>query len=234
MKTALVTGADRGLGAGFVEVLLSSGYQVFAGYFNPKLQYENRVKHNMLIVPMDVNNDESIAKAFKIVSDKTNHLDLLINNAALNYHTPGRNPEASTKLGKLKRQEFIDMFQTNSLGPLFVTQTFVPLLANAKVVNVSSFRASFADRDKTHNYNNYGYAASKVALNMITRDLAHDLKSLNTVVVAINPGSIHTAINANGKLEPIDASTKLLATIDQLRLEQSGTFLDTDGSLFPN
>lgn len=233
MKTVLVTGASRGLGFGFVQNLLDQGYEVFATYRSlekgePLTDFKHPKLHKL---EMDVSDDGSIQKACEQVSAKAEKLDLLVNNAGINHDSPGMHKPKTTQLGNLQRKELVEMFEINTISAILVTQAFLPLLNGSKVINISSYRASFTHRDEDKNYNNYGYASSKVALNMMTRDLAHDLEPYNAVVYAIDPGSVHSSMNKTGKQEPVEASAKILETVSKLTAEQSGKYLDNRGNL---
>lgn len=233
MKTALVTGASRGLGAAFVELLLKDGYQVFASYrsIDPEDPLSKLPSKKLHLLEMDVSNDESISRASREISSKTSRLDLLINNAGINHDSPGMHKPSTTKLGELKRQELVDMFQINTIAPVLVAQAFLPLLVGSKIINISSYRASFTHRDQDANFSNYGYASSKVALNMMTRDLAHDLEPINAAVFAIDPGSVRTAMNKSGEQSPAEAAQKILVTVERFNLENSGKYYDNQGNV---
>lgn len=231
MKYALVTGASRGLGAGFVEVLLEKGYTVFAACKNiePDDSINQLKTEKLIIIDIDITDDASIKAAFDRVCQNAEHLDLLVNNAGINHDSPGMHKPFTTELENLSRDELMNMFKVNTVGPIMVTKIFSPLLKDSKVINISSYRASFTHRDEDENYNNYGYAASKVALNMMTRDLAHDLKPSGAAVFAIDPGSVHTVMNKTGKQEPIDAARKIVATVEGESIEHSGQYLTNQG-----
>lgn len=226
MKTAVITGAERGLGLAFAKELKSRGYLVIAA------AYATDTVEDFETVRLDVADDKSIFTATQQIAKRTDRIDLLINNAGINYDSPGMDKQTTTTLGKLTREDLSLMFDINASGPILLVQALLPLLKGATVVNVSSYRASFADRDAANNFNNYGYAASKVALNMMTRDLAHDLEPQGARVFAISPGSVRTAMHAKGELEPQVAATMILDTIDTLGSEDSGRFFDNDGKEF--
>lgn len=231
MRTALITGASRGLGFAFVEQLANQGYQVFATYRSlpadcPLAMFSHP---HVYTCQMDVGKDNSIARAYKEIAAQSGHLDVLINNAAINHDSPKLHKPSTTQLGSLERSELLAMFDINTIAPTLIVQRFLSLLNDSTVINISSYRASFTRRDNDNNYNNYGYAASKVALNMMTRDLAHDLQSRRVRVYAIDPGSVHTAMNKRGEQTPDQAANKILTTLHTLTPEQSGQYFDNQG-----
>ena len=85
---ALITGTNRGIGMEFVRQLITRDVHVFAACRNPSkadqlLKLQEDFPQQITIIKLDVTNDESLAHSYKLVSSKTNTLDLLINNAAV-------------------------------------------------------------------------------------------------------------------------------------------------------
>lgn len=235
-KVALVTGARRGLGFAFVKRLLSEGYRVVAACresSTPALQ--EIASENLTVLQMDVEDDASIEQTIQRVSQITPSIDLLINNAGVNSDTASPdNPNKVRMLEELDRSLLNKMFNINAIGPVMVTKALLPLLKSAPqgfVINISSERASFNERHKDHNYNNYGYAASKAALNMYTYDLAHDLQQHGISIFCLDPGSMKTDMNPGGEISPDQAAEKILSIYNNFTPELNGRFLDNTGKL---
>lgn len=232
MKYALVTGASRGLGAGFVEYLSTHGYFVFAGVrkISPQLISSDTVEY----VPCDVSDDAQIAACVNLISQKTVHLDLLVNNVGVNGHTAtSGHKELVSNLGTLYRQSLLAMFDLNAVAPLLMTQAFLPLLASGPsfVLNISSSRASYHD-EYADEVANYGYDASKAALNMFTyRSLVDLPKNIRTV--AVDPGDVESGMNPEGEQKPLDQAAKIMAIVDNWRDEYNGRFLRWSGEYYP-
>jgi NAD(P)-dependent dehydrogenase (short-subunit alcohol dehydrogenase family) len=230
MNIALVTGAGRGLGQGFAQILSAQGYYVYAGVLRPpdapaiptpRVQY----------LPLDVTNDTSIEQAMDRIRQEHGKLNLLINNAGLNKDTAtGGHVEKATRLDALDRRVLQAMFSVNAVGPLMVAKAAAPLMTepDSFIINISSERASF------HNPNtsgNYGYRASKAALNMFTRCLLFDLPK-NISTFAVHPGWVKTDMNPKGDLEPMQAATNILAILQHWSPELNGQFLNYNGAPF--
>ena len=237
MKTAFITGANRGLGLGFVEYLLGQGMLVFAGArdvtkFDPKL----KDNPNFRAISIDVSEDSSIEKAVTEVSKEITQLDFLINNAGVNKDTATNNhKEKVTILSKLDRQTLLTMFNINSIAPVIVLQKFLPLLTGnpSFVINISSCRASFHDEFEQENATgNYGYKTSKIALNMMTYCSLHDLP-VNVKIFAVHPGSVKSHMNPGGTQQPIDQAKKIVEITKNWKEELNGKFLRFDGNLYP-
>jgi NAD(P)-dependent dehydrogenase (short-subunit alcohol dehydrogenase family) len=232
MKTAFITGANRGLGYGFVEYLLEEGYLVFGG--TRRITDTLPQHENLVWVECDVTNDESIEEAVKAVQLKTESIDLLVNNAGTNKDTiPQGDKNLVSKFGYLDREALLDMFDINTISPIILTQKFVPLLTAEPsfVINISSARASFHD-GHAGSTANYGYAASKVALNMMTFCSEDELPK-NVKIFAVHPGGVRTDMNPDAPNEPIEQAKKIVSITEYWNDELNGKFLNSDGTLYP-
>ncbi len=232
MKTAFVTGANRGFGLGFVEYLLSQGYQVFAG--TRSLDKILPQRENLFWIQCDVTDNDSIDKAFEEVSAKTKRLTLLINNAGVNKDTiPEGSKDLVSKLDGLDRKALLNMFNLNSVSPMIIVQKFLPLLTDTPsfIINVSSAAGAF-DQGRQGSTANYGYRGTKAALNMMTacslRDLPQNIKTF-----AIHPGGIKTDMNPDGVGDALERAKSTIAFVDNWKDEYNGRMLSYDGTIHP-
>jgi NAD(P)-dependent dehydrogenase (short-subunit alcohol dehydrogenase family) len=134
-------------------------------------------QENLVWISLDVTSDQSISNAFDVISTHTKNLDVLINNAGVNKDTATHHkPEQVGVLGSLTRAPLQIMFNINTIAPFIILKTFLPLLMQdpSFVINISSRRASFQENGESA-MANYGYRASKVALNMMTLASVVDL-----------------------------------------------------------
>ena len=235
MKYAFITGANRGLGKGFVEYLLSQGYRVFAGARNPSA-YDSQLKGDphLSIIPLDITDDESIKNAFQLVNKQTDHLDILVNNAGTNKDSATNNhKELVCVLTELDRSALLHMFNINSISPLMVLKHFLPLLNqdNCFVINLSSARSSYKDENENATAN-YGYRASKAALNLMTFGSLQDLPA-NVKTFAVHPGNPHTDMNPTGTDAPREQAGKIIDITNNWKEEFNGKLLRYDGTLYP-
>lgn len=125
------------------------------------------------------------------------------------------------------------MFDVNAVSPLMVSKQCVRLMKNdpAFIINISSDRASFKNAMVDSNAN-YGYKASKAALNMLSKVLVFGLPK-NVSVVAVHPGGVRTEMNPGGALEPRPAAAKIHGIIENWDSGLNGQFVYNDGSLHP-
>jgi NAD(P)-dependent dehydrogenase (short-subunit alcohol dehydrogenase family) len=198
--TVLVTGATQGLGAETAARLAERGWTVWlgardtaAGEAVAKEIRGSVPAADLRVLALDVTSDESVTAAYDEVVAAGTGLDVLVNNAGV---SGTRALPADTKPA-----DFIAVYGVNVLGPVRVTNAFLPLLEQAerpRLVMVSSGLGSFAmtqDRNRLES-TIWGivYPSSKAALNMVTTMYAKSLPDVR--VTAVDPG--YTATNLNG------------------------------------
>lgn len=193
--TALVTGANRGLGVEVCRQLAALGSRVFltardeekGGAAAAALSDEGSAVE---FVPLDVTDPASVSAAAAQVTRSTDSLDALVNNAGGNFDF--MHPVLGSDLEHV--QEIVD---ANFLGVWRVTDAFLPLLKASpapRIVNVTSEAGSFtAPQGLPHQGDHLaGYAVAKAAQNAYTVKLAGALADTNILVNAISPGFVAT------------------------------------------
>jgi short-subunit dehydrogenase len=202
-RIALITGANKGIGLAIARRLGASGHSVWLGCRD--LQRGETAARDLRdagidarAVQLDVTSDASVASAAAQLSDLAGKLDVLVNNAGLMFAPP---PSAAEE----RIEEVRQMFDTNVLGVLRVTQAFLPLLRKseaARIVMMSSGLSSLSEaldmRSETWTVGFAGYCASKTALNMLTVKLAKELDREGIKVNAVDPGLTSTDMTGNG------------------------------------
>ena len=206
MKTALITGANKGIGFETAKQLLQKGFYVYIGSRNLEngLQAVEKLKAinltNVEAIQIDVTDDNSVKNARTEIGKKTDILDVLINNAGINGGVPNTALEART-------DQFLAAFNTNVFGVARVTQAFIDLLKKSpepRIVMVSSSVGSLTLQSDpnwlAYNFAKYAdYGSSKAALNMFTIHLAYELRDTAFKVNAVCPGYTKTDFtNHNG------------------------------------
>ena len=225
----LITGANRGIGLALTGELLKAGHEVLAATRKPEKArdlWKLREEHgaSLEVLQMDVTSDESIeAEALNVGATKRG-LDVLVNNAAVFPE------EGDESIFDMKIEHFREAFETNVLGVIRVTRAFVPLLekgTNPRIVNISSGAGSVSAKD---DYRCYAYAASKAALNMVTRGLAAEFRPRGICVVAMTPGWVKTDMGGpNAPLRPEESARAIARTITTLTMEKTSLFLERTG-----
>lgn len=219
MGTAVITGANRGIGLELARALLGRGDEVIAAVrtASPEL----RSLKAEIIDGIDVADDASVARLPSAIGKR--QVDLLVNNAGvLSVESLDR-----LDIGGIRRQ-----FEVNTLGPLRVTAALLPNLGRgAKVGIVTSRMGSIADNG-SGGY--YGYRISKAGVNMVGMTLARDLAQRGITVILLHPGFVKTGMTGGrGNVEPKDAAAGLLARLDAATPGVSGRFFHADGSELP-
>lgn len=194
MRTAIVTGANRGLGRGIAQQLVRLGYRVIltcrdepngrrtSAEIIQELGAE--AKGELTFHPLDVTVEADIQALHDFVVAEYGAPDVLINNAAILLDPMGRVLHTPLKL-------YRETMETNLYGALHLCQVFIPLMLQhgyGRVVNVSSGAGQMDDMvdDMT------AYRLSKLALNGLTRILANSLRGTNVLVNAACPGWLRT------------------------------------------
>lgn len=205
MKTALVTGANKGIGFEIVKQLAEKGIYVFIGSRNlekgqqaaEKLKAEGLT--NVEVIELNVTDDNSVKLARKKIGEKFEILDILINNAGISGGQP------QTAVGATLDQ-FRQTYETNVFGVVSVTQAFIDLMKQSdepRIVMVSSSQGSITlHSDPSYDYKYYDYKgavylSSKSALNMYTVNLAYELKDSLFKINAVSPGFTKTDFTNN-------------------------------------
>jgi NAD(P)-dependent dehydrogenase (short-subunit alcohol dehydrogenase family) len=224
MKSALVTGANKGIGFEIVKQLAQHGFFVYLGsrdLENGKLAVEKLKTegiNNIEALQLDVSSQESVDAARIVIGGKTQVLDVLINNAGIAGGFQQSALESTTDL-------YQAVYDTNVFGVVRVTQAFIDLLKASKeprIVNVSTSMASLSLAADIYN-KNYPkryvvYQSSKSALNMYTVNLAFELVDTPFKVNAVCPGYTQTDFTGHqGTSTPDEAAKRIVkyVLIDQ-------------------
>ena len=194
-KIALVTGGNKGIGFEIVRGLLQAGCRVYLGAREAakgqQAVAELAAEGDVHFLEVDLANQATLDAAAAHLQCQEGRLDILVNNAGINVAGDG---SPSTSAMRSVEQAL----QTNFLGTLAVTQTFLPLVKQAaagRIVNVSSPLGSLTLVGQ-HDWGLLGYSASKAALNMLTVQLAYELRDTAIKVNGAAPG--YTATDLNG------------------------------------
>jgi NAD(P)-dependent dehydrogenase (short-subunit alcohol dehydrogenase family) len=220
MATYLVTGTNRGIGYEYCRQLQARGDRVIAVCRSASEELKQLgvgVEEGI-----DITSDASVAS----LRDRLNGtaIDVLINNAGI---------VKRVTLEDLDFESIREQFEVNALGPLRVTHALLPLLkAGSKIVLMTSRMGSIADNTSG---SSYGYRMSKVALSMAGKSLAHDLKPRGIAVAILHPGLVQTRMTnfTSSGITPEESVKGLLARIDELTLENTGTFWHANGEVLP-
>jgi NAD(P)-dependent dehydrogenase (short-subunit alcohol dehydrogenase family) len=222
-RVALITGANKGIGKETARQLCQQGFAVFMAARDMHKGREASEElcaegHEAIFLHLDVTDPVSIKNAVGTFSQKADHLDVLINNAAvLEDH--------GEDITKLNTEMLERTMKTNVIGPILVSQDFLPYLKRAqqgaRIINVSSGAGALNDMETYAP----SYSISKTALNAITRQFAGALRTENIAVNSVDPGWVRTDMGGAGASRPVGKGAETIVWLaTQAPLSETGKF----------
>ena len=211
MTVTLITGANKGLGYETARQLIGRGHSVYIGARNVERGEAAARQLGGHFVQLDVTDDGSVETALGEIAEREGYLDVLVNNAGI------------STTGDVSGEVALEVFDTNAVGIIRVTQAALPLLEkseNPVVVNVSSALGSFwavtnPERRQFH-FPSIIYGSSKAAVSMLTVQYAKAIPDIK--FNAVEPGFTATDLTPfSGAGQPIEKGAEVivrLATID--------------------
>ncbi len=224
-KTALITGANKGIGREIARQLGHKGYAIWLGCRDAErgetaaadLRKTGLDAH---VLALDVTSEASVRAAAATYGKTSDTLDVLVNNAGV--ATGGYAAPTAASLDDMHA-----VYEVNVFGPVRVTQAFAPFLRKAgqgRVVMMSSSLGSIAEQldmtSGTYGVNLLGYNSSKSALNMITVAFAKELAAHGIKVNAANPGYVATDLNNHQGYRSVEQGAAIavhLATLGPMK-----------------
>jgi 3-oxoacyl-[acyl-carrier protein] reductase len=240
-RTALITGASRGIGKACVESLAAAGHRVvLAARSAEKLEEIAAAVRNSggeaFAIEVDMANQQSIADGFSKAAKEFGRVDILVNNAGI----------AKDGLAvRMKQADWDIVLQTNLSGSFYAIQQVLPAMMRerwGRIVNISSVVGEMGNPGQAN------YVASKAGLIGLTKSLAREVGSRNITVNAIAPGFIgtdmthglndelkrkmidETPLKRMGTPEEIACAVKFLASDDAAFI--TGHVLDVNGGIY--
>lgn len=191
MKTVLITGGSRGIGAAAVRLFAEKGYKVAFTYKSSKEEAERLSSEvGALAIQADSASEKDILRAVKEVQEKLGNVEILINNAAVS---------SFSLITDLSLSEWRDMFSVNIDAAFLYSKAVLPSMINNKsgrIINISSMWGLVGASCEVC------YSSTKAALIGFTKALAKEVGPSGITVNAIAPGLIDTDMNAS--LSPED------------------------------
>jgi NAD(P)-dependent dehydrogenase (short-subunit alcohol dehydrogenase family) len=236
-KTALVTGANKGIGFETARQLAQLGFTVWLGSRDQE-RGEAAVKEltddgDVRFVSLDVTDAESVRAAVVRIGEETGALDVLVNNAGTAV-AEGEGRPSTVRLETI--QQTLDV---NFYGALRVTQAFLPLLQKARagrIVNVSTTLGSIttlvSPGSPLGQVPAFAYPASKTLLNALTGWLAVELRGTPVKVNSVCPGSNATDMNPGPGTQHPSEGAKVVVRAATLETDgPTGSFFDVNGTV---
>ncbi len=240
-RTALVTGASRGIGHACVRALAGAGFRVvLAARSTEKLEETARELRaagtEAFVMAIDVSKPESIAEGISRAAKEFGRIDVLVNNAGI----------AKDGLAvRMKQTDWETVLQTNLSGSFYAIQQVLPGMMRerwGRIVNISSVVGEMGNPGQAN------YVASKAGLIGLTKSLAREVGSRNITVNAVAPGFIETDMTQGltaelktkmveetplrriGKPEDVASAVKFLVSDEASFI--TGHVLDVNGGIY--
>jgi NAD(P)-dependent dehydrogenase (short-subunit alcohol dehydrogenase family) len=226
MTVTLITGANKGLGYETARQLIGVGHTVYLGARDAERGMAAASELGGQFVQLDVRDDASVAAALGVIAEREGHLDVLVNNAGISTSADVSGPVA------------LEVFDTNAVGVVRVTQAALPLLEASEhpvVVNVSSALGSFwavtnPERRQFH-FPSIVYGASKAAVSMLTVQYAKSFPGIK--FNAVEPGFTATELTPfSGAGQPVEQGAEVIVRMATIGTDgPTGTFQEGDREL---
>lgn len=209
MQTAVITGANGGIGLAIAEEFLQQDYRVILPYRSNKKNIENlTVKYGVekvTSIPLDIGDITKIPTFIKKLATYTDRVDVLINNAGITD---------PMLLEEVDETAWEKMFNVNAKGPFFLSQALLPFLKNAEnpsIVNITSMSGHEPSPGMGI------YSMSKASVIMMTKHMALEWSPYNIRVNCVSPGLIHTPLtNSLYENEKIHTERKMLVPLQRI------------------
>lgn len=207
-RTALITGGNKGIGKEIARQLAQRGFAVFIGARDRVKGREAseelcREGYESTFIDLDVTDPVSIKQACGTFSQKADHLDVLVNNAAILE-------DHGEDIIKLNTEMLDRTLKSNVVGPILIIQDFLPYLQKSptggRIINVSSGAGALTSM------NTYApaYSISKTALNAVTKQFAGALKNKQIAVNCVDPGWVRTDMGGPNASRPVEKGAETI------------------------
>ena len=223
MATAIVIGADRGIGAALVDVYSDRGDDAIAVCLGDGSRWADRDVR--AIGGIDVTDTKAVARLAQQLADTS--IDILVHVAGVG---------ALDKWGQFDFDAMLQHYDLNALGPLRVVSALTDnLREGSRVGIVTSRMGSIGDNASGRMYS---YRMSKAAANMLGVNLYHELRPRGVHVVLLHPGTVATQMTKGARgwdsfTQPAESAAGLAARLDELGADTPIEFRHADGTLLP-
>ena len=226
----LITGASRGIGLEMVRYGMDKGWDVLACCRNPqqaeKLLSMAQLSNGRVSVYLA---DMSELATLQALAYELRHeaIDMLINNAGV-YGSD------KNSFGKVDALDWVETFKVNTIAPMKMSELFVEQLALGQLKTIACLSSKMGSMEDNTSGGSYIYRSSKAALNAVVKSLSHDLADKGLKCVALHPGWVKTDMGgSNAEISTKESVAQMFDTLLNLKAEDSGRFIDIDGTDIP-
>jgi NAD(P)-dependent dehydrogenase (short-subunit alcohol dehydrogenase family) len=206
LKTALITGANKGIGYEIARQLAGKGFHVFIGARNRDAGLKaadeiGKKTGQATFLEIDVADKASLTGAAREFAKVADHLDVLVNNAGIIV-------DGDDAILEISDEQLRKTLETNTLGALRVTRAFVPLLGKSKAPRVINVSSSGGQLTGGADGWSPAYCISKTALNGVTSQLATALPKF--AVNSVCPGWVRTDMGGQGASRSVEQGAETI------------------------
>lgn len=226
-KTALITGASRGIGEAMAIEFAKNHANVIVNYYDDKEEADKVVDKikaygvNSISVQGDISKYDQVKKMAETIQKEMGKVDILVNNAGI---------ARDRTLKNMSPEEWNAVIGTNLTGVFYVTKEILPLIPeNGRIINIASIVALYG------NFGQCNYAAAKAGVIGFTKSLSKELGKKKITVNAIAPGFIETKMTSDLPFTR-KKIIKYMTTLKELGLPKdiaaAAIYLSSDGARF--
>lgn len=206
----LVSGADRGLGFGITKLLLKQGHRVYAGRYlrdwRDLDELQKVYKEELIVVDLDVSDSDSIILAKEVIKQSTDHIDMIISNAAITGYMESEEPM------KTDYDRMLETYNVNSVGAVRLLENFIELMEDSNLKRLCFISSEAGSITQAKRVEMFSYCMSKAALNMYVKLIYNRLHNQGYSFRLYHPGWIRSYMRGHlaeeGHLS-IDEAAKL-------------------------
>lgn len=229
MKHVFITGANRGIGLSLVTYYLQQGAKVSATYRDESSAAElftlTKQYDTLSLYQLELTDYSAILKLSQQLSESK--IDLLINNAG--YYGPKGYGFRNCDVTEWKK-----VFEINAIAPQKLVEALYPSLQLSNDKTIVCISSKVGSMTENTSGGGYLYRSSKAALNSVVKSLSNDLKPEGFTVIAMHPGWVQTEMGGpNALISTEESVAGLTKVIAQLSIDNSGQFLNFDGTELP-
>jgi len=229
IKSILITGCNRGIGLELTRQYAHAGWQIYACCRQPhKAEALNALAKTDVkidIHTLDVADTKQIGALAKNLASVP--IDILFNNAGV--YGP-----YDAYLGNTDEEQWLQCMRVNTIAPLKMIEHFADQVASSQHKLIATMSSKMGSMYDNGSGGSYIYRSSKAALNAVMKSAALDLKSRGIKVAILHPGWVITDMtDSDAEITTAESVINIIKNLESVTLDDSGNFIDIDGSLIP-